>query len=153
VVLSLVLGALTHVIWDSLTHAKGWAVASVPILRTPISLGSGPQVPLFHVLQHASTAVGIVVLCLAYLKWLRGTAPKPDAQDRNDDRWRSRLLGALALASLVAAAPFAYVASLSPSATFQFQPFVFRFVVFATASFACVVVVAALLVARRKDAV
>jgi tetrahydromethanopterin S-methyltransferase subunit C len=54
---SLLVGATTHLVWDSFTHRNGWGVAA---------LGYGlvrlHGLPLYNLLQHASTAFGGVAL-------------------------------------------------------------------------------------------
>ncbi|WP_431836811.1 DUF4184 family protein [Cellulomonas sp. Y8] len=60
VVVSLVLGVLTHVVWDAVTHGDGALVQRVAWLREPLVSG----VPAARVLQHLSTAAGLLVLAL-----------------------------------------------------------------------------------------
>lgn len=68
VVLSLVLGVLTHAIWDSFTHSDGWMVQHLAVLRAD-AVGS---LTWARLLQHLSTAVGLIVL--AVVAWRhRGT--------------------------------------------------------------------------------
>jgi len=57
---SLVLGVLTHVVWDAFTHGDGALVQRVTWLREPLVSG----VPAARVLQHLSTAAGLFVLTL-----------------------------------------------------------------------------------------
>ncbi|MET0434617.1 MAG: DUF4184 family protein [Cellulomonas sp.] len=59
-VVSLVLGVLTHVVWDAFTHGDGALVQRVDWLREPLVSG----VPAARVLQHLSTAAGLLVLAL-----------------------------------------------------------------------------------------
>lgn len=54
VLVSLVIGVLTHVLWDSFTHGDGVVVERVGLLREPV-LGS---LELGRVLQHVSTVLG-----------------------------------------------------------------------------------------------
>jgi hypothetical protein len=58
VIASLALGVLTHVAWDAFTHGDGVVVQHVAWLREPL-VGS---VPAARVIQHLSTAVGLLVL-------------------------------------------------------------------------------------------
>ncbi|MGH9884432.1 MAG: DUF4184 family protein, partial [bacterium] len=67
VVAALLAGALTHVAWDSFTHAWGYFVAVFPVLRARLSDGHGP--PVFKLLQHASTLVGFALLALWGRRW------------------------------------------------------------------------------------
>jgi hypothetical protein len=73
VIVSLTIGALTHIAWDSFTHTRGWLVQNVDWLRLIIvetELG-----PLFvhRALQHASTVLGLVCIGWWYSRWLRKT--------------------------------------------------------------------------------
>ncbi|MEE6283196.1 DUF4184 family protein [Georgenia sp. MJ170] len=58
VVLSLALGLLTHVVWDSFTHGDGWIVQNLAVLSGD-AVGS---LTWARLLQHLSTAVGLAVL-------------------------------------------------------------------------------------------
>lgn len=57
----ILIGALTHLIWDSFTHQYGWAVQQVTGLSRPIQVGY-IEVPLYKILQHASTLLGCGIL-------------------------------------------------------------------------------------------
>jgi hypothetical protein len=74
--IALLLGALAHVVWDSFTHAGGWGVRHLPMLRAtvfpPILV-----VPWFKVLQHGSTLVGLSILVLAGVQWVRAQPERP----------------------------------------------------------------------------
>lgn len=61
------IGASSHLLWDSFTHDYGWMVRQLPVLSTTIYQGSGMTLPLFKLLQHGSTLFGMVVL--AVLAW------------------------------------------------------------------------------------
>jgi hypothetical protein len=69
ILLSLLVGSLTHVIWDSFTHESGWTVKHFTLLSTSIN-----GVPLYTVLQNLGTVLGITLLIYWTIKWLR-TAP------------------------------------------------------------------------------
>lgn len=63
---ALIIGAATHTVWDSFTHATGLAVQWLPLLQRPVW-----GVKVHNVAQHISTLIGVSVLGLAYLRWLR----------------------------------------------------------------------------------
>lgn len=73
VVISLFIGSLTHVVWDSFTHYHGWLVQNISFLSFPIINTSHGTLRLFKVLQHGSTIAGSIVLIYWYLKWLNKT--------------------------------------------------------------------------------
>jgi hypothetical protein len=145
---SVIIGGITHVAWDSFTHGTGYLVAMVPLLRiSGFRLGTR-TFRLFEVLQHASTALGVGVLFVAYVRWLRSIDPG-SAASHLSDRWRYGLLGALAVTSLVTALPVAYFVSASMSGNANIGLFVVRYVISCTTVFAVTLSAASLLVARR----
>ena len=78
-VVAAVLGNLTHVIWDGLTHANGIFVRWYPSLRTSYELPVLGTMVLHRILQHASSLVGLagVTLYLWYLWWVVRATPRP----------------------------------------------------------------------------
>ena len=76
---ALLLGALTHVVWDAFTHASGWGVRHLPMLQAPV-LWPFLSVPWFRVLQHGSTLVGLAALAYVCLQWMRAQPLRPWAQ-------------------------------------------------------------------------
>jgi hypothetical protein len=65
ILLSLLVGSLTHVIWDSFTHDYGWVVENFAIFRTSIR-----GVPLYTILQNLSTVLGIGFILFWFIRWL-----------------------------------------------------------------------------------
>jgi hypothetical protein len=75
-VVSALIGALTHLIWDGFTHSDGLITPHVPFLRTPIDLPyRGEDMVLHRVLQHASTVIGTLVIAIVVGRALYRTAP------------------------------------------------------------------------------
>lgn len=73
--LSILIGAWTHIAWDSLTHSDGWTTARVSALSAPISL-LGWHTEMNHLLQYLSSAFGLLVVAL----WFRAVvarSPRP----------------------------------------------------------------------------
>jgi hypothetical protein len=66
---ALLLGAVSHVLWDGFTHPESWGTRLWPGLFTTVHVGP-LTMPLFRVLQHVSTVVGLAVLAAAALPWL-----------------------------------------------------------------------------------
>ena len=69
---SLMLGLFTHIAWDSLTHSTGWVVQQLPFLSAEVFSGF----PLYRILQHGSTLVGLGLLAFWYLKRLKANPAK-----------------------------------------------------------------------------
>ncbi|HWR15026.1 MAG TPA: DUF4184 family protein [Terriglobales bacterium] len=73
IAICVLLGAVTHILWDGLTHLNGIFVAHWPALRLVSPFW--PYQPLFSLLQHFSSVIGLLLLVSAYLRWTRKTPP------------------------------------------------------------------------------
>lgn len=69
VLVSIVVGALTHLLWDAWTHGDGFFVVNLPILQTRLGRFYGYRITLYKVLQHGSTLLGFVCLGLWVKKY------------------------------------------------------------------------------------
>jgi hypothetical protein len=69
--IALLLGAATHIVWDSFTHATSPVVAATPALRAVVLQINGSPVRVYNVLQHLSTIVGFLVLAFSAYSKLR----------------------------------------------------------------------------------
>jgi hypothetical protein len=69
--IAIVLGAVTHIVWDAFTHRGTFATDAFPGLlgRTP----GFEWLPIYHLLQGLSSVIGLVFLLI----WLRGLHRKP----------------------------------------------------------------------------
>jgi hypothetical protein len=72
--IGILIGAATHVLWDSFTHAGRWGVQQFPALTLTAASVSGRPVPWFIVLDQASTVAGglFVLGWLARSLWTAG---------------------------------------------------------------------------------
>jgi hypothetical protein len=96
--LSILIGAWTHLAWDSFTHPEGWLVLRVSALSAPVSF-FGYTGELCHVLQYVSSVFGLAVLAVWFFR-----LPAPPADDRDAE---SSSGGPVLLAVLVAVATLA----------------------------------------------
>lgn len=69
--LAIVLGALTHILWDAFTHRGTFITDALPALRGPTPGFS--WLPIYHLLHGLSSVVGMVVI----LFWARGLHRQP----------------------------------------------------------------------------
>lgn len=67
VILSILIGAGSHLLWDAFTHHSGFFVQRVPFLSQSIRL-FGMPVPVFKMLQHLSTVAGLLLIGLLFVK-------------------------------------------------------------------------------------
>jgi hypothetical protein len=149
---SIIIGAVTHNVWDSFTHRAGYVVVRWPPLQMlAFELGT-KAFRVFEVLQHASTAIGLIIVFAAYRKWLRGTAHGPTVPSSISDNWRYGILVSLAAISLTLSIPFAYAASVTNASPVNIAVFVVRYIICATTIFAVTLSAASLLMAHRARA-
>jgi len=67
VILSILAGTATHLLWDAFTHNNTVIVRAMPILQTQVDLGF-EEYPAWHLLQQISTVAGLIILILVVLK-------------------------------------------------------------------------------------
>jgi hypothetical protein len=69
VAISILIGAATHLFWDSFTHEQGYFTTVIPSLGETIEI-SGKYIPIFKILQHTSTLIGglIIIASLFHLQ-------------------------------------------------------------------------------------
>lgn len=70
IVVSLVLGVISHIVWDAFTHEGRAGVGAIPALDEQW----GPLLG-YKWLQYGSSALGVLILAVAGLLWLRGRIP------------------------------------------------------------------------------
>jgi hypothetical protein len=103
VLLSILVGVATHILWDSFTHRGFWLYAHWQFLHRTIQLPGGFQLEYLRVIQHVSTVLGAVVLLLWFRGWFRRTAPKyPDTTSERKKNPR-RALVVICIVALLAA--------------------------------------------------
>lgn len=67
VVISILIGASSHLLWDSFTHEHGYFVHTIPELQNKINL-LGRKIPILKILQHTSTIFGGLVITFVIYK-------------------------------------------------------------------------------------
>ena len=67
VTISILLGAASHIFWDSFTHDHGYFVQTIPVLQNSVDFLGG-QLPILKMLQHSSTLLGGLVIAYAIYK-------------------------------------------------------------------------------------
>jgi hypothetical protein len=66
IIISILIGASSHILWDSFTHEHGYFVGVIPSLTSKINLFGG-QIPILKILQHSSTLIGgLVIIFIVY---------------------------------------------------------------------------------------
>lgn len=65
--ISILIGAISHILWDSFTHDHGYFVQAIPTLQNSVDF-LGRQIPMLKILQHSSTLLGGLVIAFAIYK-------------------------------------------------------------------------------------
>ncbi|WP_417444967.1 DUF4184 family protein [Joostella sp.] len=64
IIISVLIGAISHILWDSFTHDNGYFVQKIPGLSNTIDI-LGKQIPILKILQHSSTLIGGLIIAFA----------------------------------------------------------------------------------------
>jgi membrane-bound metal-dependent hydrolase YbcI (DUF457 family) len=100
---AILVGAASHSAWDSFTHGSGWAVRHLPSLSAPVRVTTRVDVPSFKVLQHGSTVIGLIVVFVWGVGWLR--QQPVTARTYSSTEWRqARQTAAIILSASAAGA-------------------------------------------------
>jgi hypothetical protein len=67
VTISILIGAASHIFWDSFTHDHGYFVKTIPELQNSVDF-LGRQIQILKILQHSSTLLGGLVIAIAIYK-------------------------------------------------------------------------------------
>jgi hypothetical protein len=72
------LGAVSHVLWDGITHDDGWAVRDCPQMRAVLFIAFGHRVVVFGLLQYVSSVLGLGLLAWWSWQWYRKAPSVPE---------------------------------------------------------------------------
>lgn len=77
VIVSLIVGAFTHLFWDALTHEHGWFVEALPFLQNHLFTFRHHPFEIYEGLQYASTGAGLIFLAAGYVRFYRKASLHP----------------------------------------------------------------------------
>lgn len=103
ILVSIIIGAATHVLWDSFTHPFFWPYHHWLLLSRTIRLPLVGPVPCFKIFQHLSTFVGIAVLLLWLWHWYRNANPNHSEGDERPRENERAILAVMCFVALVVA--------------------------------------------------
>jgi hypothetical protein len=75
IVVSILVGTATHILWDSFTHPFYWPYRHLSFLRLRVHFPVEGNVQMFKVLQDGSTLFGLAVVAVWIWMWYRATEP------------------------------------------------------------------------------
>lgn len=133
ILLSLLVGAWSHLFWDAFTHDNGWFVERIAFLRQHVVQLSTINVQVYLVLQEVSTVAGFIILAVAYWFWLR-RQPEPRRDNFQSETWRYLFWITVGAASFILGyfAAAAYANAAGAHGFLFFRMVLFRTAVFAT---------------------
>jgi len=115
VAVSLLLGSLSHIAWDSLTHRGGFLVESFEVMRRPLAQPWGWNFAPYKILQYVSGVAGLLLLALWYRRWVRRTPARPAPAQPFASLWR-RAIWMIGIASIVVGSAIRAIPHKRPSA-------------------------------------
>lgn len=117
IVFSVLIGAASHLTWDSFTHGNGWVAARVDFFHHFLPLPWPFHLQVTEALQYGGSVFGLMVIAYYYRRWLRH-APQQSAEVRLPSAIRVVMLCAFAVG---AAAPAAARFALDPEFWIHFR--------------------------------
>jgi len=123
VLLSILVGAATHILWDSVTHPSFWPVRHWHFLRSTIQLPIAGSIPWYDLLQNASSVLGTIVVLIWIVHRLSGAPIDPRSVENARIHVRGDLLFVSAVA-LAGGALRAYVGLRPASASHRIEVFI-----------------------------
>src|SRR5690606_5057402 len=72
VIISIVIGVISHLLWDAFTHKSGYFVTMFDVLQNSIELFNA-NIPLYKILQHLSSVIGGLYLLFVVLSMNKQT--------------------------------------------------------------------------------
>lgn len=70
--ISIAIGALTHIFWDSFTHPTGWFVVNLPSLQTKFG-----SLEVYKLFQYGGGVFGLLGLSIWFLAWFQQSNNQP----------------------------------------------------------------------------
>ena len=105
-VIAILLGALSHDVWDGFTHDTGWGLRMLPELHRNFhfgAFGATGMVRWYLILQYASSVIGLIAVGLVFWRWVAAQPRAARHVPAGDRAWRIRDMGLLLAAGVVGA--------------------------------------------------
>jgi hypothetical protein len=107
---SIIIGVLTHLIWDSFTHWYGWFVRLFPILRRTLFHIGNSDIPVYSFLQYGSSIIGVGLLFYWYFRWYKTTTLESEVKVASySEAVRMKIIGGMILGCLLSGLIFTLI--------------------------------------------
>ncbi len=97
IVLSILIGACTHMVWDAFTHNLFWPYRHLGILRKIVQMPVIGDIAMYDLLQYGSSLCGIVFVAIWVMHWYRRAKPT--------EQWKAMPIRAAELRPFILAVP------------------------------------------------
>jgi hypothetical protein len=94
IIVSLLIGTLTHQFLDSFTHKDGWLTEHLAFLQIPLYHHGYRTFRLCHLFWYVCSFVGITWVCMVYQEWLAKTGISAKVSSRSERFGNAVLLAA-----------------------------------------------------------
>ena len=106
IVISLLIGAWTHLLLDSITHPDGWLARRLPVLLAPVLPVGQHRFMACDILYAGFTFTGVAWLAYCYLRWLEKAAGSSVSTSRGMKwGWAFLLAGSILFIGLASRGP------------------------------------------------
>jgi hypothetical protein len=102
---SILVGIMTHLVWDSFTHPYTWLYRHWAVLSQPVQVPIIGLIPLCRALQHGSTIAGVGIFSIWLVRRYRATEPC-NAGSINAMPMAQKIAFAVVVATIAAAGAF-----------------------------------------------
>ncbi len=143
--LSLLIGVLSHIVWDLFTHEGRWGSELFPVLDEPWGPLAG-----FKWLQHGSSVIGLLIIGIWMLVWVRRRSPR-DAVDRMFPSWLRFAWWLTLPVFLIAAWAIGYAVAGPFTAEFTVQHLAYRVLPPACALWGLITIVLCIVIGTRRS--
>lgn len=103
IAVSVLVGAATHLVWDSFTHDSFWPYRHVAFLSQTVVVPVLGAVEWYKILQHASSVFGLVAISVWAFSWYRSSGDVRSPGLANPTGSARAAFAVLALAAILAA--------------------------------------------------
>ena len=98
IILSILIGTATHLLWDTVTHRTSWFYENWAFLQINVDLLAIGEMPMYKLLEYVSSVFGLVVVAVWICHWyLYSAFSAAEAEDPTRRRTFAAVLPALAI--------------------------------------------------------
>ena len=109
IILSILIGTATHLLWDACTHNTSWFYENWSFLRINVELPAIGQMLMYKLLEYMSSVFGLVVVAVWIWHWYRTTNPSAySAAEAEDSVQRRTFVAVLPALSILGGVVRAY---------------------------------------------